>query len=125
MKKSRTSAGPREVPQAPSPPQVSVQVPLPMLVSLEALRQSFLDLCIAAGQEVLSRALEEDRTALCGPKGQHDPQRQAVRWGKTSSEVTLGGRRIAISRPRVRAVDLKQATAEGAAGVGWASLIVG
>jgi transposase-like protein len=76
-----------------------------MLVSLEALRQSFFDLCIAAGQEVLSRALEEDRTALCGPKGQHDAQRQAVRWGKTSSEVTLGGRRVTISRPRVRAVD--------------------
>ncbi len=105
MKKSRTSAGPRKVPEEPPPPLVSVQVPLPMLVSLEALRQSFLDLCIAAGQEVLTRAMEEDRTALCGPRGQHDRQRQAVRWGKSSSEVTLGGRRIPISRPRVRAVD--------------------
>lgn len=106
MKKSRTSAGPRKGPvEAPAPPLVSVQVPLPMLVSLEALRQSFLDLCISAGQEVLTRALEEDRTALCGPKGQHDPERRAVRWGKTSSEVTLGGRRIELSRPRVRAVD--------------------
>ncbi len=102
MKKNRTSFHLKE---APAAPVVSVQVPLPMLVSLQAARQSFLDLCILAGQEVLARGMEEDRTALCGAKGQHDEQRQGMRWGQTASEVTLGGRRIAISRPRVRGVE--------------------
>ena len=102
MKKSRTSGHLKEAPQAPT---VSVQVPLPMLLSLEMARQSFLDVCISAGLEVLARGMEEDRTALCGAKGAHDSGRQAVRWGKTSSEVTLGGRRIPISRPRVRGVE--------------------
>ena len=102
MKKSRTSTHLKEVPE---PPTVSVQVPLPMLMSLEMARQSFLDVCISAGLEVLSRGMEEDRTALCGTKGSHNSERQAVRWGKTSSEVTLGGRRIPISRPRVRGIE--------------------
>ncbi len=102
MKKSRTSSPLKE---APEPPMVPVQIPLPMLVSLQAVRESFLDLCILVGQEVLARGMEEDRTALCGQKGQHDPSRQAQRWGNTASEVTLGGRRIPISRPRVRGVD--------------------
>lgn len=103
MTKSRTSGHLKEAPQ---PPTVSVQVPLPMLLSLEMARQSFLDVCISAGLEVLARGMEEDRTALCGAaKGKHNSERQAVRWGKTSSEVTLGGRRIPISRPRVRGVE--------------------
>ncbi len=101
MKKSRTS---RHLKEAPKAPTVSVQVPLPMLLSLEMARQSFLDVCISAGLEVLARGMEEDRTAQCGAKGAHDSERKAVRWGKTSSEVTLGGRRIPISRPRVRGV---------------------
>ncbi len=101
MKKSRTSTHLKEAPEAPT---VSVQIPLPTLMSLEMARQSFLDVCIAAGLEVLARGMEEDRTDLCGAKGAHDSKRQAVRWGKTSSEVTLGGRRIPISRPRVRGV---------------------
>ncbi len=102
MKKSRTS---RHLKEAPKAPTVSVQIPLPMLLSLEMARQSFLDVCISAGLEVLARGMEEDRTAQCGAKGAHDNGRQAVRWGKTSSEVTLGGRRIPISRPRVRGVE--------------------
>lgn len=101
MKKSRTSTHLKEVPE---PPLVSVQIPLPMLVGLQLAQQSFLDLCILAGQEVLTRGMEDDRTVLCGEKGQHDDERQATRWGKTSSEVTLGGRRVCIPRPRVRGV---------------------
>ncbi len=41
---------------------------------------------------------------MCGPKGRHEPGRRAVRWGETASEITLGGRRIAVHRPRARAV---------------------
>jgi putative transposase len=40
-----------------------------------------------------------------GPKGCHDPQRSAVRHGHDGGEVTLGGRRVPVSRPRVRTAD--------------------
>lgn len=102
MKKRRTSSSLKEAPKAPS---VSVQVPLPTLLSLQMARESFLDMCICAGLEVLAHGMEEDRTNLCGAKGRHDSERQAVRWGKTSSEITLGGRRISITRPRVRGLE--------------------
>jgi len=38
-------------------------------------------------------------------KGRHDPDRAAVRHGSGPGSVTLGGRRVPVSRPRVRAVD--------------------
>ncbi|MBD0283717.1 MAG: transposase [Thermoleophilaceae bacterium] len=40
-----------------------------------------------------------------GPRGRHDPERLAVRHGRESGEVTLGGRRVAVERPRVRSAD--------------------
>jgi transposase-like protein len=46
--------------------------------------------------------LEEDRTALCGPRYAHEPDRPASRAGTVRSEVVLGGRKVAIQRPRVR-----------------------
>ena len=46
--------------------------------------------------------MEQDREALCGPRSRRDPDRRAGRAGTTTSEVTLGGRRIRIPRPRVR-----------------------
>jgi putative transposase len=47
--------------------------------------------------------LEEDRTAICGPRYQHQAERQASRTGTVPSEVVLGGRKVAMRRPRVRA----------------------
>jgi transposase-like protein len=46
--------------------------------------------------------LEEDRTAICGPRYAHQPDRQVGRAGTVPSEVVLGGRKVAIQRPRVR-----------------------
>jgi hypothetical protein len=47
--------------------------------------------------------LEEDRTTICGPRYQHQADRQASRTGSVQGEVALGGRKVAIRRPRVRA----------------------
>jgi putative transposase len=44
-------------------------------------------------------------TGLAGPKSKHDPNRAAVRHGHERGSVTLGGRRVPVSRPRVRAAD--------------------
>jgi transposase-like protein len=44
-------------------------------------------------------------TTVCGPKGKHDPDRTAIRHGTESGSVTLGGRRMPIARPRMRATD--------------------
>src|SRR5947209_11707352 len=53
----------------------------------------------------MASMMEADVAALAGPKGRHDPDRSAVRHGYGAGSVTLGGRRVPISRPRVRTVD--------------------
>ena len=51
----------------------------------------------------MAALMEADVSALAGPKGKHDATRTAVRHGRERGSVTLGGRRVAITRPRVRA----------------------
>jgi putative transposase len=53
----------------------------------------------------MQQLMEADVTAACGPRGRHDRDRTATRHGTGGGSVTLGGRRVPISRPRVRAVD--------------------
>ena len=48
---------------------------------------------------------EADVTAVAGPRGRHDAERVAVRHGSERGSVTLGGRRVPVTRPRVRAAD--------------------
>lgn len=49
--------------------------------------------------------MEADVTAACGPKGRYDPDRRATRHGVGAGSVTLGGRRVPVSRPRMRALE--------------------
>jgi len=53
----------------------------------------------------MAALMEEDVTAACGPKGRHDPDRTATRHGHGAGSVALGGRRVPVERPRMRAVD--------------------
>ena len=84
------------------PESVTVQMPLPMLATLNDVRQGFHSLCIEAGKQVLAAMMEHDRTALCGPKWKGNPDRETMRVGHTTSLVVLGGRQIAVQRPRAR-----------------------
>ena len=54
---------------------------------------------------MLAELLEEEVDDVVGPKGKRNPDRVAVRHGHEAGEVTLGGRRVAVERPRVRTVD--------------------
>ena len=49
--------------------------------------------------------MDADVTALAGPRGKHNPGRVAVRHGTGAGSVSLGGRRVPVQRPRVRAAD--------------------
>ncbi len=49
--------------------------------------------------------MEADVAAACGPRGKHDLDRAATRHGTEAGSVTLGGRRVPVRRPRVRALD--------------------
>ncbi len=69
------------------------------------MREGLLALAVGAGLQVMAQLMEADVTAACGPRGKHDPDRTATRHGTEAGSVTLGGRRVPVRRPRVRAVD--------------------
>ena len=87
------------------PKTTTVEIPLPLLAAFGNIENSFFDLCFDAGSQVLTAMMEQDREDLCGPRWKRDPDRSAGRAGTTESEVTLGGRRVPIRRPRVRTQD--------------------
>ena len=73
-------------------PHVELQLPLPLLSCLQAVREGVFDLCTRVGEHALHALMEHDRTELCGSKWARDPSRTAVRGGSTASEITLGRR---------------------------------
>ena len=85
-------------------PEKQVQISLAVGGVLRDVQHAFYGLCVSAGKEVLAALMEDDRKALCGPKGVPDAGRCAVRGGTTRSAVVLGGQRIGINRPRVRGI---------------------
>ena len=68
-------------------------------------REGLLALSFAIGMSVMQAMFEAEVTAVAGVKGRHDPARAAVRHGTEKGSVTLGGRRVPVSRPRARTVD--------------------
>ncbi|MGH7417726.1 MAG: transposase, partial [Candidatus Rokuibacteriota bacterium] len=103
MAKDRTQVGTSHE-QQPTRQRLAIELPLPLLATLIDSRAAVMELCIHTGLEVLQFMMEQDRTALCGPARQHAPDRSAYRGGHAPAEVTLGGRRVAVRRPRVRSL---------------------
>jgi putative transposase len=68
-------------------------------------KEGLLALSVGVGLSVLAELLEEEVIEVVGLKGKHDLDRSAVRHGHEAGEVTLGGRRLAVKRPRVRSAD--------------------
>ncbi|MBV9172383.1 MAG: IS256 family transposase [Chloroflexi bacterium] len=76
---------------------------LPLVDLLIDTRAELTELVVRSGMKVLEAMLEEDRVAVCGPRYAHQTERHAGRAGTTTSTVVLGGRKVEIRRPRVRA----------------------
>ena len=70
-----------------------------------AAKEGLLALSVGVGLGVLAELMAEEVDDVVGPKGRHDPGRSAVRHGHEGGEVTLGGRRVPVARPRGRATD--------------------
>ena len=69
------------------------------------VQEGLLAMAVGTGLQVMAALMNADVEASCGPKGKHDPGRSAVRHGTEAGSVTLGGRRVPVQRPRMRAAD--------------------
>ena len=88
-----------------SQPTVPEQVSVVLDELAGELREGLLALAVGTGLQVMAAIREEDVTAKCGPRGRHDPERAATRHGHEPGSVSLGGRRVPVTRPRMRATD--------------------
>ena len=95
MKKSRT-AGPSRVVESPTVRS------LPVVDVLEDTKAALFALMVQSGLQVLDALLEEDRTALCGPRYAHQADRHASRAGRSPCSGPACGPRA----PRSPAADL-------------------
>src|SRR6266513_2067676 len=71
----------------------------------ESAKEGLLALAVGTGLQVMTAMFGEDAERLCGPDGKHNAGRAGYRHGTGAGPVTVGGRRIAVQRPRVRAAD--------------------
>jgi putative transposase len=86
-----------------SPLPAEIQEALGELVG--AAREGLLALSVGVGLRVVHELMEAEVTEIVGPKGKHDLERTASRHGHEDGSMTLGGRRVPVSRPRVRSLD--------------------
>ena len=87
--------------EEPLPPRI--QEALGQLVG--AAKEGLLALSVGVGLGVLEELMAEEVEDVCGPKGKQDPDRVAYRHGSDDGEVTLGGRRVQLTTPRMRSKD--------------------
>jgi putative transposase len=91
----------------PDPLPGEVAVPDQVIVSMaeiaESAKEGLLALAVGTGMQVMAAMFAEDAERLCGPDGKHNPGRAGYRHGSEAGSVTVGGRRIPVTRPRVRA----------------------
>jgi putative transposase len=96
-------------PAQPDPLPGEVAVPERVIVSMaeiaESAKEGLLALAVGTGLQVMAAMFGEDAERLCGPEGKHNPGRAGYRHGSEAGSVTLGGRRVPVCRPRVRAAD--------------------
>ena len=82
----------------------------PLLAGMTTTRQDLLAWVHAQGLAALDEVFREEAAALVGAKGRHQPQRTHHHWGTAPTELTFGGRRVQVQRPRVRRTTGGEAT---------------
>ena len=82
---------------------------LPLVAGIAATRQGLLEWVHDFGLRALDELMQDDAARIAGEKGKHRTNRTHHYWGTTKSELTFGGRRISVEKPRVRSKDGREA----------------
>jgi putative transposase len=68
-------------------------------------REGLLAVSVGLGLTVVHQLMEFEVDHVVGPKGKWNSDRTAKRHGHERGSMTLGGRRVGVSRPRMRTAD--------------------
>lgn len=85
--------------------KASFQMVLPMSEILFDVAGAIEQTSSEAGLRMMRALIDEEVEQLTGDRYQHQPNRQAIRWGKEDGHVIFAGRKVAIDKPRVRSKD--------------------
>ena len=86
------------------------QMLMPMVAGIATTKSELTIWLHAQGLEALHALLLGEAEALTGRKGKHCEDRMHFRWGRAPGELSFGGRRIQVERPRVRSKNGKEAS---------------
>ena len=90
-----------QAPETPLPAEV--REALGELVG--AAREGLLALSVGVGLGVVHELMEREVEGAVGPRGKWNRDRTAKRHGHGDGSMTLGGRRVQVSRPRMRTAE--------------------
>jgi transposase-like protein len=82
---------------------------LPLVAGIAATKQGLLEWVHDFGLRALDELMRDDAARIAGEKGKHRADRTHHYWGTTKSELTFGGRRISVDKPRVRSKNGREA----------------
>lgn len=88
--------------EAADEPELSDELRLALADVAGAAREGLLAMSVAVGLRVMAELMESEVTAKVGAKHAKLPGRSASRHGSEDGSVVLGGRRVAVRRPRAR-----------------------
>lgn len=74
----------------------------PLVEGAGRTRALLLEMICRAGLAVVLETFDREAVELAGAKHRKHAERAANHWGHTNTEMTLGGRRVVLPRPRVR-----------------------
>jgi putative transposase len=89
--------------EAPFALPEQIEVPLHHLA--DAVKEGLLAFSVGVGLQMMQLMMGEELDGIVGPKGKHNPDRSATRHGSEDGSVVLGGRKVAVIRPRARHLD--------------------
>ena len=85
--------------------QARFQMMLPMDLLLFDVAQAIEETASQAGLLMMKALIEEEVEQIAGPRYTHQSDRRAMRWGQDEGHVVFSGRKMAMSKPRVRSMD--------------------
>jgi hypothetical protein len=81
------------------------------------LRSALVGFVVDAGVAKFRQILDDEITALAGPKSKKNPDRTAVRWATAQGAFLLGGRKVPLKYTRLRTKDGRREIVPLAAGL--------
>lgn len=81
---------------------VQVELPVSLAEIIAGVSDDIERLSGEAGLLIMNAVMQAEVEALAGPKGKHDPDRRATRWATQGGYVVVAGKKVAVTKPRLR-----------------------